>query len=138
MDDMNIQDIDVKEETQKAEEARFESKEKETVKEVHEVKKSDSDTGVSVFILGLLSILLAVLGNTVLPLIGVILGLIAVIKGSKLRKKEDRPGIITAGWIMGIVGMVLSAVVLIFSIIEIASVVSVMVPHRYYFRYLYF
>lgn len=138
MDEMNIQDIDVKEETQKTEEARFESKEKETAKEVHEVKRSDSDTGVSVFILGLLSILLAVLGNTVLPLIGVILGLIAVIKGSKLRKKEDRPGIITAGWIMGIVGMVLSAVVLIFSIIEIASVVSVMVPHRYYFRYLYF
>lgn len=138
MDDMNIQNIESKEETEKTEEATFETKEKEKETFNCKVEEKHDDTGVAVFVMGLLSLLMAVLGNTLLPLVGVILGIIAWVKGSKLRKMEEKPGIITAGWIMGIVGTILGAIALVLALVAVVSALTYVAPHHYYFRYFYF
>jgi len=62
---------------------------------------------------GIVSLILAIIG---LFILGIILGPIAIILGAIGRKKDDSPGLATAGLIIGIIVFVLSLVLLIIGI----------------------
>lgn len=93
------------------------------------------EAGVSVFVLGLLSLVLSGLGYFLLPFVGFILGLIAVVRGNKPRKLEEMPGLIYAGWVMGIIGMIVCAVVIFANIGQLGVV---LLPYHIYLRHFYF
>ena len=99
-------------------------------------KKNQKKSGVMpVFVLGLLSLLLP-LWNSVFALLGFVLGIIAVVKGHKARHMEEVPGLATAGWVMGIIGMVVCGITLVYTICTVASFV---VPyHHMYYRTFWF
>ena len=59
---------------------------------------------------GIASLILAIIG---IFIAGIILGPIAIILGAIGRKKDDSPGLATAGLIIGIIVTVLSIVILI-------------------------
>lgn len=141
---------DFQENTKVEQEEVLEATEKEGVKkEVHEeasfkdVKceqcakvEVKEDKSLSVFVLGLLAILMSALEYSFLPLLGFIFGLIAVVRGNKPRKLEEKPGFVTAGWIMGIVGMIACGIIFIFNIVEFVTFVAPV--HHFYTRYFYF
>lgn len=132
--DENINEIKIdQEDVKETKEVKFESVNDDVKCEKCEKIEKEGNP-LAVFVLGLLSILSAALGSTLLPLIGFILGLIAVIKGNKPRKLEEKPGIITAGWIMGIIGMIICGTSIVFTAVQIITYV----PYHYYFRYFRF
>lgn len=67
---------------------------------------------------GIVSLILAIIG---LFILGIILGPIAIILGVIGRKKDDSPGLATAGLIIGIIVFVLSVILLIIGIPPLPS-----------------
>ncbi len=71
----------------------------------------NKDVGQTTFILGLLSLLFqTVLGG--ITIAAFVLGVLAVVKGSKLRKQGYSSSMLSAGYIMGLIGLILSSIVI--------------------------
>lgn len=69
----------------------------------------DNDPGQTTFILGLLS-LLSVLILDGLGIVGFVLGIIAVVKGGNLKKDGVYTSLLSAGYVMGLIGLILSSI----------------------------
>ncbi len=70
-----------------------------------------------VLVLGILSLVFAVLGFFGLvfgPILGLILGIIALVMGRKLKATDQQAKI---GWILGLIGLILSIISLIVAIV---------------------
>lgn len=84
-----------------------------------EVKRTTSDDSGSVaMILGIIAIVCAVTG--ILSLIGLVLGIIAIVNGAKVRKFSSSG---MAGWVLGIISVVVSSGAIILSIAFFANLI---------------
>jgi uncharacterized membrane protein HdeD (DUF308 family) len=64
---------------------------------------------VAALVLGIASCVSAMLAGTlVMGILGIAAGIVAIILGSKAKKLGDKPGMATAGLVLGIIGLVLS------------------------------
>lgn len=83
-----------------------------------EVKRTTSDDyGSIAMILGIIAIVCSISGY--LSFVGVILGIIAIVKGSKVRKYSSSG---MAGWVLGIISVVLGGAVTIIGITVFAHI----------------
>ena len=72
---------------------------------------SGKDVGQTTFILGLLSLLFqTVLGG--ITIAAFVLGIIAVVKGGRLKRAGYNSSMLSAGYIMGLIGLILSSIVM--------------------------
>ena len=76
----------------------------------------------------------------VIPFVGIVLAIIAIVLGNSARKRlpEAERGMATAGWILGIIGLVIAVIVVIFFILAIsfaavASLAAYSSPYWYYY-----
>ena len=76
------------------------------------------DPGQTTFILGLLS-LLAVLVLEGFGIVGFVLGIISVVKGGRLKNEGVKTSLLSAGYVLGLIGLILSSIklaILVFGI----------------------
>lgn len=70
------------------------------------------DVGQTTFVLGLLSLLFqTVFGG--ITIAAFVLGILAVVKGGRLKRAGYDTSLLSAGYIMGLIGLVLSSIVVV-------------------------
>ena len=73
---------------------------------------SDKDIGQTTFVLGLLSLLFqTVFGG--ITIAAFVLGILAVVKGGRLKRAGYNTSLLSAGYIMGLIGLILSSIVVV-------------------------
>ena len=73
---------------------------------------SGKDVGQTTFVLGLLSLLFqTVLGG--ITIAAFVLGILAVVKGGRLKRAGYNTSLLSAGYIMGLIGLILSSIVVV-------------------------
>ena len=85
--------------------------------------KSKGDSGTVPMVLGLCSLILAL---TFSRLVGFVLGIIAVVKGSKLRHINSDAN---AGFVMGIIGICISAVAFLILFLMFTIFLPLVIPY---------
>lgn len=83
-------------------------------------RSGDSRSGVAPLVLGILSLLI--------PYVGIVLGILAIVFGSSARKTNPKDSadaaLGRAGWVLGIVGLVFQAIVVIWLVFAFSMIFS--------------